>query len=187
MDKPVRSIPKQALAGLAAFGVLLWLALFLPAWSLDYWQVWTYWLVFLVSVTAISVCFLKKDLNLIENRLKAVVRKKRGVKNSQIPIQFMQGALLMPLFTPVALGSFWGLFVFLPTFAVIALRILEEEKFLTKNLPEYAEYCQKIRYRLVPFIWQMFFRRECLRKGYFMDQLIDQESALLLCSNNKYI
>jgi protein-S-isoprenylcysteine O-methyltransferase Ste14 len=63
------------------------------------------------------------------------------------------GALLMMLFTPIALGSFWGLLAFIPMFAVIAFRLLEEEKFLAKNLPGYDEYCQKVHYRLVPFIW----------------------------------
>jgi protein-S-isoprenylcysteine O-methyltransferase Ste14 len=66
----VLSITKQALTGLTALVVLLWLALFLPAWTLDYWKAWTYWLVFLVCITAISVYFLKKDLNLIASRLK---------------------------------------------------------------------------------------------------------------------
>jgi protein-S-isoprenylcysteine O-methyltransferase Ste14 len=63
------------------------------------------------------------------------------------------GALLMLLFTPIALGSFWGLLAFIPMFAAIALRLLEEEKFLVKNLSGYVEYRQKVRYRLIPFIW----------------------------------
>ena len=30
---------------------------------------------------------------------------------------------------------------------------LEEERFLAKSLPGYAEYCQKVRYRLLPLVW----------------------------------
>ena len=71
MDKPRLSIAKQALIGLFALAVVMWLALFLPAWSLNYWQGWTYWAVFFSSVTAISIYFIKKDLTLIANRLKA--------------------------------------------------------------------------------------------------------------------
>jgi protein-S-isoprenylcysteine O-methyltransferase Ste14 len=36
---------------------------------------------------------------------------------------------------------------------VIILRLLDEEKFLCKRLPGYPEYCQKVRWRLLPFIW----------------------------------
>ncbi len=63
------------------------------------------------------------------------------------------GALLMLCFVPPALGSWWGLIFVFPMFVVIILRLLDEEKFLSKNLPGYIEYCQKIRYRLVPFVW----------------------------------
>jgi protein-S-isoprenylcysteine O-methyltransferase Ste14 len=63
------------------------------------------------------------------------------------------GALVMLLFTPLALGSFWGLLAFPPILLAIAVRIRGEEKFLAKNLPGYNEYCQKVRYRLIPFAW----------------------------------
>jgi protein-S-isoprenylcysteine O-methyltransferase Ste14 len=36
---------------------------------------------------------------------------------------------------------------------VIVVRLLEEEKFLRKNLPGYEEYCQMVRHHLVPFVW----------------------------------
>jgi protein-S-isoprenylcysteine O-methyltransferase Ste14 len=36
---------------------------------------------------------------------------------------------------------------------VLAWRLVAEEKFLLKNLPGYAEYQNKVRYRLAPFIW----------------------------------
>jgi protein-S-isoprenylcysteine O-methyltransferase Ste14 len=63
------------------------------------------------------------------------------------------GALLLFLFTPIALGSFWALLFFIPLSIVIVLRLLDEEKFLSENLPGYQEYCQKIQNRLVPLIW----------------------------------
>ena len=229
MDKHVLGIKKQAVFGLVALAVLLWLALFLPAWSLNYCQACIYWIVFLTCVTAISVYFIKKDLNLIENRLKTGPSAEKEIKQkiiqafigfffilqivipsldhhfqwSNVPAYLViagdifvaiglliiflvfkensftsviievnkeqkviskgpyevvrhpmySGALLMLLFTPLALGSFWGLLVFVPMFVVIVLRLLEEEKFLTKNLPGYEEYQQKTRYRLIPFVW----------------------------------
>lgn len=63
------------------------------------------------------------------------------------------GALLMLGFTPLALGSTWGLLVDISTFAGLAWRLLDEERFLKRNLPGYAEYCSKVRYRLFPFVW----------------------------------
>jgi protein-S-isoprenylcysteine O-methyltransferase Ste14 len=63
------------------------------------------------------------------------------------------GALLMLLFTPLALGSYWDFAFVILIFAVIVWRLLDEEKFLTKNLPGYAAYCIKIRYHLIPGVW----------------------------------
>jgi protein-S-isoprenylcysteine O-methyltransferase Ste14 len=63
------------------------------------------------------------------------------------------GALLLLLFTPPALGSFWGLPFVILIFIVIIWRLLEEEKFLSKNLSGYPAYCQKTRFRLIPMIW----------------------------------
>ncbi len=63
------------------------------------------------------------------------------------------GALLMLLFTPLALGSFWDFLFVILIYIVIIWRLLNEEKFLIKNLPGYSAYCEKTRFRLVPEIW----------------------------------
>jgi protein-S-isoprenylcysteine O-methyltransferase Ste14 len=63
------------------------------------------------------------------------------------------GAILLLLFAPLALGSWLALPFPLPLIAVVAIRAVEEEKFLCSNLAGYADYCQKVRYRLVPYIW----------------------------------
>ena len=63
------------------------------------------------------------------------------------------GTLLMYLSTPIALGSYWALPPFLLMIPVIAYRILNEEEVLLRELPGYKEYCQKTRYRLIPFVW----------------------------------
>jgi hypothetical protein len=41
-----------------------------PVWTADHWQAWVFWLMFGGCISAISVFFLKKDLNLIAGRLK---------------------------------------------------------------------------------------------------------------------
>jgi protein-S-isoprenylcysteine O-methyltransferase Ste14 len=63
------------------------------------------------------------------------------------------GAMLMLIASSIALGSYWALLsVAALGFAIIA-RLLNEEKFLTKNLSGYDEYCEKVKYHLIPFIW----------------------------------
>ena len=54
---------------------------------------------------------------------------------------------------PLALGSWLGLPVVLLIMPTLIWRLLDEEKFLRQNLSGYAEYCQKVRYRLLPYIW----------------------------------
>ena len=62
------------------------------------------------------------------------------------------GGLIMLFGVPLALGSYWGLLAFVAIALVIVWRLLDEEKFLKHNLSGYIEYCQKLRYRLVPFV-----------------------------------
>jgi protein-S-isoprenylcysteine O-methyltransferase Ste14 len=62
-------------------------------------------------------------------------------------------ALVMFLGVPLALGSWWGLLTLPPLTAVLVVRLLDEEVFLARNLPGYAEYCAKVRYRLLPSVW----------------------------------
>ena len=63
------------------------------------------------------------------------------------------GDVIMMIGMPLALGSYWGLLFVIPGGVIIALRILDEEKLLTQELTGYREYRQRVRYRLVPYIW----------------------------------
>lgn len=63
------------------------------------------------------------------------------------------GVLIMYLPTPLALGSYRGLIPMALLPVALILRILNEEKVLKENLEGYKEYCQKTRYRLIPYIW----------------------------------
>ena len=64
------------------------------------------------------------------------------------------GGLIFILFTPLALGSYWALIPFsISTVLPLILRLINEEKLLTANLPGYSEYCQKTKYRIIPFVW----------------------------------
>lgn len=63
------------------------------------------------------------------------------------------GVLIMVLGAPLALGSWWGLVIVALVFPGLMWRILDEEKLLEKDLTGYKEYEQKVRYRLVPYLW----------------------------------
>ena len=63
------------------------------------------------------------------------------------------GAVLMLLGMPVALGSWWGVAVLLAMLPAFVWRMFDEEKLLTENLPGYAEYRQRVRFRLIPGVW----------------------------------
>lgn len=61
--------------------------------------------------------------------------------------------LLLFLSMPFVLDSLLAFLCFLPYPFLIAKRLLNEEAFLEKELPGYAEYKQKVKYRLIPGIW----------------------------------
>jgi len=77
-----------------------------------------------------------------------------GVPNV-IPAEacYLVGAILYLVGIPIALGSWWGLFVLALMMPALIWRLFDEEKFLVKNLDGYAEYKSKVKHRLVPFIW----------------------------------
>lgn len=63
------------------------------------------------------------------------------------------GALLLLAFTPLALGSYWALIVSIAMMPVLAWRLLDEERVLIRELPGYAAYRERVRYRLIPGLW----------------------------------
>lgn len=61
--------------------------------------------------------------------------------------------LLLFLSMPIVLGSIYSFIIFLAYLFIIAKRIKGEEEFLEENLVGYHEYKQRVKYRLIPFIW----------------------------------
>ena len=55
--------------------------------------------------------------------------------------------------TPIALGSYGALVPSLLIIPILVFRIKDEEKELLENLAGYREYAQKVKYRLVPYVW----------------------------------
>ena len=58
-----------------------------------------------------------------------------------------------------------GLGTFPPFAAVIAWRLLDEERFLAEHLAGYAAYRERVRYRLVPGVWKVRTQRGCRDGG----------------------
>jgi len=54
---------------------------------------------------------------------------------------------------PPALGSWWTIALIVPFFPVLLWRLLDEERILRRDLPGYIAYTQKVRYRLIPYVW----------------------------------
>lgn len=211
-----------------AMSVLIALALFLSAGTIDYWQAWAYLGVSAVS-SVLLIRFISKDPILLENRTKrGPTAEKRTIQKiivlcaglgaiaafvvpgldrrfgwSNVPswlsvvgdiliivaismvfrvfkensfgsatVEVTKGQRVIstgpyaivrnPMYASaavyfigmsLALGSYWGLIASILTILGLVWRLFDEEKFLTKNLPGYAEYCAKVRWHLVPGIF----------------------------------
>jgi protein-S-isoprenylcysteine O-methyltransferase Ste14 len=62
-------------------------------------------------------------------------------------------ALILMLGIPLALGSWWGLLALVPGVPALVWRILDEERLLKRDLLGYAEYTQRMRFRLIPGVF----------------------------------
>ena len=98
--------------------------------------------VFRQNSYASRIVEVEKDQKIITTGLYSIVRHPMYI-----------GVIVMYVPTPLALGSYWGLIPMATIPLALMFRILNEEKVLRKDLPGYTEYCQKTRYRLIPFIW----------------------------------
>jgi protein-S-isoprenylcysteine O-methyltransferase Ste14 len=225
----MNSLELKALAGFLGFFVAMVVLLFIPAWTLDYWQAWVFLPVLFLPALAITVYLMKKDPQLLARRVHAGPTAEK--ETSQKIIQFITsigytamlvvpaldhrfhwsrvsfygvvagdvlvvvafliiffvyrentfasatietypdqkvvstglyamvrhpmytGGLLLFIGMSLSLGSWWGLLAYLLMIPALIWRIHDEERLLTKNLPDYGEYKNKVRYRLIPFVW----------------------------------
>jgi protein-S-isoprenylcysteine O-methyltransferase Ste14 len=112
------------------------------------------------SSLLISVAFNYRTLR--ENSFAAPVVKIQKERGHTVittgPYQYVRhpfyaGALLYLVGTPLLLGSWWGLLWALALMILLAVRIRIEEQTLRTGLPGYEEYAQRVRYRLIPYVW----------------------------------
>jgi len=225
----MNSLTIRAFAGLLFLMLAMAALLFIPAWTLDYWQAWTFLTVYFACSLAITLYLMKRDPKLLERRMSGgpfaekeaaqrvimsfaslgfiglilvpafdrrfawshmppyvalagdmlvvlgwgaifFVFKENTFTSATIELAPDQkvistgpyalvrhpmyaGALAMLLGIPIALGSCWGVLVIVAMMPALIWRLVDEEKFLAKNLPGYREYQKSVPYRLIPLVW----------------------------------
>jgi protein-S-isoprenylcysteine O-methyltransferase Ste14 len=63
------------------------------------------------------------------------------------------GAIWLFVAIPLALGAWWWTLLTILCLPVLLWRLLDEERILRRDLRGYAEYSQRVRYRLIPYLW----------------------------------
>ena len=225
----MNTLNMKAFTGLLFLLLVMAALLFVPAWTLDYWQAWMFLAVYFAASLAITLYLMKKDPKLLKRRMSGgptaekepaqriimslaslgfigllvlpaldhrfawshmesyvalggdgllvlgwlaifFVFKENTFTSATIELApdhkvistgpyalirhpMYAGALVMLAGMPIALGSWWGLLLIVAMMPALIWRLLDEEKFLARNLPGYVEYQRKVRYRLIPLVW----------------------------------
>ena len=144
-----------------AVSSLLFLAAFVAA-GLDFRFGWTHvpiWLVCLAAVLQLAAYGLYAEVM----RENAWLSRTLEVQENQKVIDTgLYGIIRHPMYTatillflamPLVLGSWVSFAIMLLYPVVIVFRIRNEEQVLETGLAGYREYKQRVRYRLLPFIW----------------------------------
>ena len=147
--------------GVVAFSGLIFLGGFIVA-GLDFRYGW--------SNVSGAVQIIASALFLVSYALYAEVMRENAYLSRTIEVQENQkvidtglygivrhpmymATILLFLMIPLILGSWWSFVIFLAYPVIIALRIKNEEQVLSAQLDGYAEYKQKVKYKIIPFIW----------------------------------
>lgn len=152
---------QSAQKGVLALSGLMFIGGFVVA-GLDFRFGWSY-VPAAVTVTA-SVLFLLAYLLYAEvMRENAYLSRTIRVEEGQTVVDtglygivrhpMYSATLLLFLVMPLILGSWYALILFAFYPAIIILRLKDEEELLSRELKGYGEYKQKVKYRLIPFIW----------------------------------
>jgi protein-S-isoprenylcysteine O-methyltransferase Ste14 len=105
-------------------------------------SMWMVYRVFKENSFASATVEIGKDHKVISSGPYAIVR---NPMYSSAAVYFIGMSL--------ALGSYWGIIPSVLTILGLVARLFDEEKFLAKNLPSYAEYCAKVRSHLIPGVF----------------------------------
>lgn len=109
-----------------------------------------------LMLAGLTICFGVAKVNTYASAIIEVAEEQKVISTGPyacVRHPLYSGALVMLFGIPVALGSWWGMLVNLPLTAAIVWRLLDEERFLAKELPGYQEYRERVKRRLVPYVW----------------------------------
>jgi protein-S-isoprenylcysteine O-methyltransferase Ste14 len=109
-----------------------------------------------ISLLGYLVVFIVFRQNSFASRVVEVENNQTVISNgiySLIRHPMYIGVIIMWMPIPIALGSYWALIPMSTIPFALVLRILNEESVLRRELPGYKEYCEKTKYRLIPFFW----------------------------------
>ena len=162
LKKRLDAKEKQATQkGVIAVAGLMFLAGFVVA-GLDYRFGWSYvpgWVVAAGSVLFLVAYALYAEVMRENAYLSRTVKVEEGqtvVDTGMYAIvrhPMYMVTILLFLMIPLILGSWYALIAFGFYPLVITIRLKDEEELLTRELPGYAEYKQKVKYRIIPYIW----------------------------------
>ena len=110
----------------------------------------------LLTALGFYIVFLAYKENTFASATIEVARDQKVISTGPYAIvrhPMYSGGSLYLLGMPLALGSYWGLLVLAAMIPILMWRLFDEERFLFKNLPGYAEYCAKVRWRLIPGVF----------------------------------
>jgi len=147
--------------GVIAFSALMFLAGFVVA-GLDFrfgWSKIPPWVVITASVLFLIAYALYAEVMRENAYLSRTIKVEEGQKVVDTGLYgvvrhpMYMATVLLFLMIPLVLGSWYALIVFAFYPAIIIVRLLDEEKLLTRELPGYAEYKQKVKFRIIPYIW----------------------------------
>lgn len=147
--------------GVVVLSGLMFIAGFVVA-GLDYrfgWSDMPTWVILTASVLFLAAYALYAEVMRENAYLSRTIKVEEGQKvvdtglYSVVRHPMYMATILLFLMMPIVLGSWYALIAFAFYPAVIVVRLKDEEELLTKELPGYAEYKQKVKYRIIPFVW----------------------------------
>lgn len=162
LEKRLDAKEKQATQkGVLAFSGLMFIAGFVVA-GLDYrfdWSQMSPVVVIVASVLFLVAYALYAEVMRENAYLSRTIKVEEGQKVVDTGLYgivrhpMYMATLLLFLAIPLILGSWYAMIAFAFYPVIIIVRLKDEEDLLTRELPGYAEYKQKVKYRILPFIW----------------------------------
>lgn len=147
--------------GVLAFSGLMFIAGFVVA-GLDHRFGWSHmpaWVTITASVLFLAAYALYAEVMRENAYLSRTIKVEEGQKVVDTGLYgivrhpMYMATVLLFLMMPIVLGSWYALIVFAFYPAIIIVRLKDEEELLSRELPGYTEYKQKVKYRLIPFLW----------------------------------